>query len=227
VGICQKLNEEMFKKLNGIFVRILRSPRLEARQIPDEIYMFCKAMEKIYKGEVGWQNKNSHTKREIEQAINTYEQSVNVLLGISADYMNKAASKGLGFGVITNNGADMALYSAMNANEKMKNLTTASLEIKQSLTIYTLRLKSDLLKSHTTSKDSGVSRTSSARSLEKLEDEYCNVVIDAIKCGFNTKSQIIKKTHLDEAVWKKVILKLKNEKVVEYDYKLRNWVLLK
>ena len=121
----KKLSDDQIKRLHNCFYGIMRSTDVD--QAPLELYSAGLAIGEIEKeGGTGIAENNSDIESIVNHSIMWMEAGVKSA-GI---VMRNAEEKGLGFGIITNSAADMALYSAMDARERNKNIKAASNDLR-------------------------------------------------------------------------------------------------
>ena len=137
------LPKESVKTLGKLMSRVTLLP---AEQIPLEIYAMSFVLVEIGRQSNREIIQDSSKRRRMESAVSSYKDMIELLLGGSMDLVNSAADKGLDFGIITNSGADMALYAAMDYHEKKKNINHANMTIYNSIRSYTNNLKDELIK---------------------------------------------------------------------------------
>ena len=141
------LSKKQLDTVGKTLYKITSNPIISVEQIPLEVYMASKAAVTV-KGQGMVKNiiTDENKKMEIEKLVSSFETMVNSIFGVSGEYTKQAASKGFDFGIITNNAADMTLYSAMNFQEKKRNLSRANMNIKNILQKDVTDLKYGLLK---------------------------------------------------------------------------------
>ena len=134
------LSYELVNRLVKVLGQIVANRSIGNNQIPLEVYMAIYALKDIKsKGQYGYGNSKA------ESAVQNFEAWMSNLPNVAIDFVQNAQSKGLGFGVITNSVADMALYSAMDKNERNKNVMTANMEIRSFIKEHLENLKNELL----------------------------------------------------------------------------------
>ena len=138
------LPDSLIDRLLRALGRISMNRTIADEQIPFEFFMATNALTEIKKEGVTGRNISSNSN--YEAIVSSFEQYVDALLQNNVKYMQKAESQGLGFGIITNNMADMALYSAMNIHEKRKAINHANFKVYSFIRTIVVGLKENIEK---------------------------------------------------------------------------------
>ena len=86
---------------------------------------------------------DSDKQKKAADAVSSFRMGVN-LLDVSGRYRADAAARGLDFGIITSGAADLALYSAMDAHQRKRNMTSAERTLSNIAKNCTVELKEKL-----------------------------------------------------------------------------------
>ncbi|GEM_PF-6717468 len=133
----------LISKLSSVFRKLLSCRAIPASSIPSSVFSAVKALEDIYTGKVNRIDVTDETIiNEMDKEIDWFNKVIDAMLTASPTVINNAASKGLDFGILTNNAADASLYAAMDAHEKKKNLTSTYVDIQNALQREMSNLKS-------------------------------------------------------------------------------------
>ncbi len=140
--VFENLSEAEMKDIVRVMMTgIINNPAFDdVTEVPLESYMLVNGLANAKNKE----NRQIIDNAEIRNAVDQFVFTINNIVAVHCNVINDAASKGLGFGVITNSATSAALYSAMDVHERNKNTLTASRETRDSIKNTILILKNEI-----------------------------------------------------------------------------------
>lgn len=118
--ILRRLSKSQVRRLHKITHSTLAGLGLPPEKMPDEMLMVSAAAAKVLEENTSCKLTDTQ-QAEISGLLNRLERHISLLLPAATKAMDQAADEGLGFGILTNNVADAALYEIMDARTKDKN----------------------------------------------------------------------------------------------------------